>query len=112
MAGEFKRHWEEGKAFCCDTSFLHETWNGTDGTRYVLIMRHWHPELSEVERVAAQFLFDAVDIGMRVARTLAAKRLRALAVAGGSKGGGSSSSSGGGSSSGPKKDKKKGKKKN
>jgi aspartate beta-hydroxylase len=111
-AGEFTRHWEEGKVFCCDTSFMHETWNGTNGTRYVLIMRHWHPELSPVERVAAQFLFDAVDIGMRVARTLAAKRIRALmAPVPSSKGSSSSSGNGNGSSSGAKKDKKKNKKK-
>jgi aspartate beta-hydroxylase len=73
--GEHTRPWAPGKALTCDTSFFHETWNGTPEPRYVLIMRHWHPEVTPTERVALQFLFDAADSGLRVARTLAAKRL-------------------------------------
>lgn len=33
-AGALTRRWEEGRVFCCDTSFMHETWNGTDQDRW------------------------------------------------------------------------------
>lgn len=80
--GNFTKEWRNGKVIICDTSFIHETRNDADVDRYVLIMRHWHPELTPLERVAAQFLFDAVDDtspqGLKVAQKKAAKAVKAL----------------------------------
>ena len=80
--GEHTRHWMNGKIIICDTSFMHETSNESEKDRYVLIMRHWHPEVSEVEKVANQFLFEALDdgesAGVVAAKKKAQKRLNAL----------------------------------
>jgi len=59
--GEEERRWVEGKGMIMDTSFIHSTRNDTDGTRYVLITRFWHPGLDRVERRALQFIFDCLD---------------------------------------------------
>lgn len=88
--GEHTRNWMNGKIIICDTSFMHETSNDSENDRYVLIMRHWHPEVTEVEKVANQFLFEALDdgesAGVAVAKKQAQKRLSALlSVAGGKK---------------------------
>jgi hypothetical protein len=78
--GEHTRHWKNGEAFVCDTSFMHETWNGGDTDRFVLIMRHWHPELSLLERVALQFVFDSLDdptpAGIKEAQKVATRRVK------------------------------------
>lgn len=75
------RKWEVGKCITMDTSYMHETWNGTDQDRYVLIMRHWHPGTTPLERVALQFLFDCVDRqGTRFAENKALKQIRALGI--------------------------------
>ena len=88
--GEHTRNWMNGKIIICDTSFMHETSNDSENDRYVLIMRHWHPEVTEVEKVANQFLFEALDdgesAGVAVAKKQAQKRLSGLlSVAGGKK---------------------------
>jgi hypothetical protein len=82
----------------CDTSFMHETRNGTDHDRIVLIMRHWHPETTAIERRAAQFLFDCVDDPTPEGIKAAQRRAKgALAAAGsGRKKGKAAVSSGGG----------------
>jgi hypothetical protein len=58
---------------------MHETANESDRDRYVLIMRHWHPELTQLERIAVLFLFAALDepsaSGIRSAQRDAAKAL-------------------------------------
>lgn len=59
--GDHMRKWENGKVIICDTSFFHETQNNTDKDRVVLIMRHFHPEVTPLERKALQFLFDCLD---------------------------------------------------
>lgn len=53
--------WKKGKCLVMDTSFIHSTANNTDGDRYVLIIRFFHPELSQMERLALQYIFDATD---------------------------------------------------
>lgn len=58
----------------CDTSFIHETKNNTDNPRYVLIMRHWHPDVTPIERIANMFLFDALDQGDSAGLMSAQKR--------------------------------------
>ncbi|PSC70167.1 beta-aspartyl asparaginyl family [Micractinium conductrix] len=92
--GEEKRNWEEGKVIVCHTSFMHETSNNTDGERVVLIFRHFHPEVTPLERVALQFLFDALDAGTAAGVAAAAAAARqslagmgaASLVGGGSRG--------------------------
>jgi hypothetical protein len=58
---------------------MHETWNGADAERVVLIMRHWHPEVTPLERVAVTFLFDCLDAptleGIRQAQARAQAQL-------------------------------------
>ncbi|MDT7525358.1 aspartyl/asparaginyl beta-hydroxylase domain-containing protein [Pseudidiomarina sp. GXY010] len=45
-------HWDEGKAFAFDDTYLHEAWNRSDRTRIVLLADIWNPYLTEVERAA------------------------------------------------------------
>ena len=60
--GEETQFWENGKGMCADTSFIHSTYNESETQdRYVLIIRFWHPELTDHERNGVQFLFDAFD---------------------------------------------------
>ena len=33
-----------------------------DSERYILMLRVWHPDLTDVEREALQFTFDALDV--------------------------------------------------
>lgn len=61
--GDHTKEWRNGKIIICDTSFMHETENSSDKDRYVLIMRHWHPEVTPLERIANEFLFSALDNG-------------------------------------------------
>lgn len=61
--GEHTKEWKNGKIIICDTSFMHETENSSDKDRYVLIMRHWHPEVTAIEKIANEFLFTALDSG-------------------------------------------------
>lgn len=80
--GEHTRQWRNGKVLCMDTSFMHETSNESDRDRYVLIMRHWHPELSPLERLATLFLFAALDDssprGIKAAQKAANKAIKDL----------------------------------
>ena len=61
--GDHTKEWRNGKIIICDTSFMHETENSSEKDRYVLIMRHWHPEVTVIERIANEFLFAALDSG-------------------------------------------------
>jgi aspartate beta-hydroxylase len=57
VGGE-RREWEEGKLITLDTSFSHSTCNPTEESRNVLIIDFWHPELTEAERAALEFVYD------------------------------------------------------
>jgi aspartyl/asparaginyl beta-hydroxylase (cupin superfamily) len=59
--GDQKREWRNGETMLFDTSVLHRAENAADRTRYILMMRVWHPDLTEVERQAIQFVFDCLD---------------------------------------------------
>lgn len=83
QVGEQRREWEVGRVMVCETSFMHETFNNTDGTRIVLIMRHWHPEVSAVERLAIQFLFDCLDSRTQGGIAAAARKAEAALAAAG-----------------------------
>jgi len=62
QVGEFKKYWVNGEGLVADTSFIHSTANESDDKdRYVLIVRFWHPELTDTECQALQFLFEALD---------------------------------------------------
>lgn len=57
-----RRFWENGKILTMDTSFFHRTFNeSTDMDRIVLIIRHWHPDTSLLEREALRFIFLALE---------------------------------------------------
>lgn len=45
-----------------DTSIMHDAVNESDQTRYILMMRLWHPLLTEVERQALQFTYDCLEM--------------------------------------------------
>ena len=45
-----------------DTSIMHDAINESDQTRYILMMRLWHPSLTEVERQALQFTYDCLEM--------------------------------------------------
>lgn len=59
--GDHTRQWQQGRVLTMETSFMHETANNTDRDRVVLIMRHYHPQVTPLERRALQFVFDCLD---------------------------------------------------
>jgi hypothetical protein len=87
QVGDHVRKWQNGKMCTWDTSFMHETRNDTDSERIVLIMRHWHPEVTPLERLAIGFLFDCLDAptlaGIRDAQTKVQAHLGGAAHSGG-----------------------------
>lgn len=56
-----KQEWRENKVLAFDSSFVHETNNGASSDRIVLIVRFWHPQLTQVEKNALDFIFTALD---------------------------------------------------
>jgi aspartyl/asparaginyl beta-hydroxylase (cupin superfamily) len=50
------RPWEEGKCLIFDDSFEHEVWNQGTGTRVILLVDIWHPEVTPIERLVIQQL--------------------------------------------------------
>lgn len=82
VGGE-RRYWENGKGLVFNTSFFHQTMNESeDQERRVLLIRFWHPELSEVERQALSFLFTVIENpGSHPATLKAASQLREEAQA-------------------------------
>jgi hypothetical protein len=58
QVGDERKTWEEGKLTTLDTSFMHSTGNPTEQERHVLIIDFWHPELTEAEKVALDFVYD------------------------------------------------------
>lgn len=56
VAGE-RREWQQGKLTTLDTSFVHSTENPSNSDRHVLILDYWHPELTESERAALDFIY-------------------------------------------------------
>jgi aspartyl/asparaginyl beta-hydroxylase (cupin superfamily) len=58
QSGKERRSWEERKLTTLDTSFSHSTGNPSDEDRHVLIIDFWHPELTDAERTALEFVYD------------------------------------------------------
>eukprot|EP00523_Entomoneis_sp_CCMP467_P006315 CAMPEP_0168733574 /NCGR_PEP_ID=MMETSP0724-20121128/8364_1 /TAXON_ID=265536 /ORGANISM="Amphiprora sp., Strain CCMP467" /LENGTH=450 /DNA_ID=CAMNT_0008780643 /DNA_START=142 /DNA_END=1494 /DNA_ORIENTATION=+ len=59
--GDTTRPWVNGHVNVFDTSLMHSAVNEADQTRYILMMRLWHPHLTDTERSALQFLYDVLD---------------------------------------------------
>jgi aspartyl/asparaginyl beta-hydroxylase (cupin superfamily) len=59
--GNETRDWVEGKAWAFDDTIEHEAWNGSDGTRVILLFDVWRPEISGEERALVVSLFEAID---------------------------------------------------
>lgn len=55
------RGWQERKAFVLDSSFVHETRNDASSDRIILLVRFWHPDLTESEKGALDLIFRALD---------------------------------------------------
>lgn len=76
-----KREWRENKVLAFDSSFVHETENGASSDRIVLLVRFWHPQLTQVEINALDFIFAALDdpsiVDQPYHRTLNAKNVKA-----------------------------------
>ena len=49
--GTETREWREGKCLVFDDTYEHEVWNRGAGTRIVLLLDAWHPELTPIERM-------------------------------------------------------------
>lgn len=56
-----EREWHEHRALAFDSSFVHETRNDASSDRIILLMRFWHPQLTQVERNALGFIFSVLD---------------------------------------------------
>ena len=59
--GDQRREWSNGEVLLFDTSVLHRAENTADRTRYILMMRVWHPDLTEVSSLRPTYFF--VKIG-------------------------------------------------
>ena len=60
--GDETRQWMNGEVTLFDTSMMHDAVNESDEMRYILMFRIWHPNLSEVERNALQFIYDCLSV--------------------------------------------------
>ena len=60
--GDETRQWINGDIMLFDTSIMHDAINESDQTRYILMLRVWHPDLTDVERQALQFTYDCLQI--------------------------------------------------
>lgn len=60
--GDDTRQWINGEVMMFDTSIMHDAINESDKTRYILMIRMWHPLLTEVEQQALQFTFDCLEL--------------------------------------------------
>jgi aspartyl/asparaginyl beta-hydroxylase (cupin superfamily) len=59
--GDDKHYWKNGKMCAFDTSIFHSTFNEAATDRFVLLIRFWHPDLTETEVKAFTFIFDYLD---------------------------------------------------
>ena len=59
--GEHTSGWREGEALVFDTSYLHAAENASGRDRDVLVVRFWHPGVTEEERYALLFLLAVMD---------------------------------------------------
>lgn len=55
-------HWQPGKVFAFDDNYLHEAWNRSDESLYVLLADIWNPFLRTSEREAITFFVEKVGV--------------------------------------------------
>jgi hypothetical protein len=60
--GDVTQEWINGKVTVFDTSLFHDAVNESEKTRYILMFRLWHPDLSKEERKALQFIYDCLVV--------------------------------------------------
>lgn len=51
-------HWQPGKVFAFDDTYMHEAWNKSNESRYVLLADIWNPFLRESEREAITYFVE------------------------------------------------------
>jgi len=59
--GDETRAWQNGKCMLFDTSLLHSAVNDSPHVRTVLMMRVWHPGLTDTECQALQLVMDCLN---------------------------------------------------
>lgn len=59
--GNTTKQWENGNVMLFDTSLLHDAVNQADQTRYILMLRLWHPDLTQSERNGLQFIYNVLE---------------------------------------------------
>jgi Aspartyl/Asparaginyl beta-hydroxylase len=59
--GDTVRQWINGDVMLFDTSIMHDAINESDKMRYILMLRVWHPDLTEAERQALQFTYNSLE---------------------------------------------------
>lgn len=59
--GDNTRQWINGEVMLFDTTIMHSAVNESDKTRYILMLRLWHPDLTKPEREALQYIYDCLD---------------------------------------------------
>jgi aspartate beta-hydroxylase len=60
--GDETRQWINGEVMVFDTSLMHDAINEADSMRYILMFRIWHPDLTEVENNALQYIYDCLSV--------------------------------------------------
>ncbi|RUO28947.1 hypothetical protein CWE12_11700 [Aliidiomarina sedimenti] len=55
-------NWQPGKVFAFDDNYLHEAWNRSDESRYVLLADIWNPFLRDSEKAAISKFVETVGI--------------------------------------------------
>ena len=61
QVGNERYFWKNGETCVFDTSVIHSTENQSDRVRYVLLIRFWHPDLTDDEIQAFKLIFDYLD---------------------------------------------------
>jgi aspartate beta-hydroxylase len=59
--GGVEHRWREGEVVVFDDTFTHEARNDADARRALLLMDIWHPDLTEVERLALAEIMSAIS---------------------------------------------------
>jgi aspartyl/asparaginyl beta-hydroxylase (cupin superfamily) len=60
--GDETHEWINGNVLLFDTSLVHDAVNDSDQMRYILMLRIWHPDLTDAEREALQFTYDCLQL--------------------------------------------------
>jgi aspartate beta-hydroxylase len=73
--GTEERTWREGECLVFDDTYEHEVWHRGQGTRFVMLLAAWHPELTPVERrILEQVLWSPGEVEALLQKGQAALR--------------------------------------